>query len=492
MKNSWTRRDFMKAGAITSAGFMVAAGIAPKVSASPNEKITIGGIALGGKGGGDIANASQWGKIVALADIDMNTLDSGLAHYKVKKGYTDFRQMLEEQGDSIDAVTVGGPDHMHAPAALMAMRMGKHVYAQKPMSRTVYETQMMAKVAREKNLCTQMGNQGSADTSLRRAAALLKKGVIGQVKEIHVWTDRAQMAWPVSGGWLQAIPRPSFEQFCDDMRKNFPSDAERRIEEFKVSSTKQLERIDWKSWLCVAPDREFYPRAYHPVLWRGWWDFGSGALGDMGCHFINMPYVGLDLCNLSSIVARTTGHNFDSLPLSSEIRYTFPEYRRPDGTVRAPLTMIWYDGGWAPPVELLREYKMSTNPVDTNGRLIIGEKGYMIWDSFQGVDEQSFPQIEIRETKAAEIGSDPAHSFEWGEAIRNNRPQDCWSSFQGVGGKVSELILAGNFAVWTASEGKDWGETIHFTPKMTLANRLKTPGADTLYKPQYPAGYRLD
>ncbi len=277
----------MKTTAATGIGFWVAAGVKAADSKSPNEAIAMASIGIGGKGSSDSEDAGNSGRMVAICDVDQKRLNSmGEERFPDAKRYTDFRKMLEEMGDKIDAVTVSTPDHTHAPAALMAMRMGKHCFCQKPLTHTIYEARLMARVAKEKKLATQMGNQGTAESGLRRSAAIIRGGALGTVKEVHVWTDRP--IWSSQG-----IPRP------------------------KAASCPKW--LDWNVWIGSAPVRPYSAGVYHPFAWRGWWDFGCGALGDMACHTMNMPYMALDLRDPISAQATTSGHSGDSFPAWSKI-----------------------------------------------------------------------------------------------------------------------------------------------------------------------------
>jgi predicted dehydrogenase len=242
------RRDFLRQTALAGvAGSMLGGGSPAFARPGPNDRVRFACIGVGGKGDSDTNDAGKHGEIVALCDIDEKTLDKMAAKYPNAKKYFDYRKMLEEMGEKIDAVTVSTPDHTHAPAGAMAMRMGKHAFIQKPMSWSVEEARLLRRLAVEKNLATQMGNQGTASDGLRRGVEVIRSGVIGPIKEIHVWTNR-----PI---WPQGIPRP----------KDTPP----------VPS-----HVHWNEFLGSAPERPYNP-AYHPFMWRGWLDFGTGALGDM-------------------------------------------------------------------------------------------------------------------------------------------------------------------------------------------------------------------
>ncbi len=237
------RRRFLKSTALTGVGVFVAGKAAAEDSKSPNERIRFACIGVGGKGGSDSRDAAEHGDIVAICDIDDNTLEKAGSRFFTKAArYNDFRKMLDEMGKNIDAVTVSTPDHMHAPASALAMRMGKACFTQKPLTRTIWEARELGKIAAEMQVATQMGNQGTAANSLRKTSAVIQSGAIGNVKDVHVWTNRP--IWPQGGGRPPEAPVPS--------------------------------NVHWDLWLGCAPPRPYAP-GYHPFAWRGWWDFGSGA-----------------------------------------------------------------------------------------------------------------------------------------------------------------------------------------------------------------------
>ena len=314
MATRTTRRRFLKTTSAVGIGYFVTSGLRARGADSPNEKIRMASVGIGGKGSSDSNDAGRSGEMVAICDTDTGRLDGAAKRFEGAKKFTDFRVMLEEMGDKIDAVTVSTPDHTHAPAALMAMRMGKHCFCQKPMTHSIYEARLMGKVAKEKGVATQMGNQGTAADGLRKAAAMLRAGVLGKVSEVHVWTNRP--IWPQGGDRPAPQPVP--------------------------------ETLKWDLWLGPAPQRPYGP-GYHPFAWRGWWDFGTGALGDMACHTMNMPYAGLDLRDPISVQAETSGHNGDSFPKWSIITYEFPAT-----DTRGPIKMVWYDGGKTVPRRVAR------------------------------------------------------------------------------------------------------------------------------------------
>lgn len=427
-----SRRQFLQTTAAVGVGYWVAGGVQAQESRSPNERIAMASIGIGGKGTSDSDDAGKRGDMVAICDIDEGRLnETGEKRFTKAKRYTDFRKLLEEMGKSIDAVTVSTTDHTHAPAALMAMRMGKHCFCQKPLTRTVYEARLMGKVAREMKVATQMGNQGTASSGLRRGAAWLRAGVLGSVREIHIWTNR-----PI---WPQGGDRPSM--------------------------TECPKTVNWDLWLGPAPERP-YAKGYHPFAWRGWWDFGSGALGDMGCHNINMAFMGLDLRNPASVQAETSGHNKDSFPAWSIVTYEFAATDK-----RPALKMVWYDGGKTPSSGVLDGLEAAKG----GGSLVIGEKGRLFGDRLIGVQPMDVAYPES-----------PGHFDEWTQAIKGGPPP--MSNFPDYAAPLTETVLLGNLAVWVAASGK--GEKVEWD-----AANMKTKniaGLETLLKPVYREGYTLD
>ena len=426
MAHRSSRRRFLQTTAAAGLGFWAAGDAQARQSTSPNERIAMASIGTGGKGDSDSNDAAQHGDMVAVCDVDARQLADAEKRFPKAKKYTDFRRMLDEMGQSIDAVTVSTADHTHAPASLMAMRMGKHCFCQKPLTRTIYEARLMGEVARQQGVATQMGNQGTAERGLRRAAALLRAGALGAVHEVHVWTNR-----PI---WPQGIERPA-PSACPDY-------------------------LDWDLWLGPAPARP-YSDAYHPFKWRGWWDFGTGALGDMACHEMNMAFMGLDLRNPTSVQAVTSGHNRDSFPSWSIITYQFAA-----NDWRPGLKMVWYDGNKLPPEELFEGQPRR------GSCLVIGEKGKLNGERlFAGAEDMDveFPQS-------------PGHFEEWVRAIQGGPP--AMSNFPDYAGPLAETVLLGNLAVWADGPEVQWD-----AKNLRSTNVAELEG---LVKPAYRQGYVLD
>ena len=507
MVNKSSRRDFIKtSAAVTGIGFWVAAGNMAKAADSPNEKLGIASIGCGGKGSSDVDNASRWGNIVGLCDIDKGRVEGKNNTFKSAKAFLDYREMLEKMDKEIDVVLVSTPDHMHAPAALQAMRMKKHMYVQKPLTRTIYEARMMGKVAKENGVCTQMGNQGSAFHNARKNIAQVRKGLLGDIKEVHVWTNR-----PI---WPQGIARPTLATFKAEQEANkkklMDSRRERDIEEGKAMdinalvATKQadiekdLKNIDWELWIGAGKYRDYYPGQYHSFAWRGWWDFGSGALGDMACHTFNMPYYACDLRNPTSVQAITSGHNGDSFPSRSKIFFEFPA-----NSWRSALKATWYDGGNLPDAKLLNDYGFENPRI--SGALIIGEKGALYtFDDYCRTCQYSAGVTEIADVEYRpnsfideHSNNDLAHSMELFEAIQANDPSICFSNYTDNGGPLTETILLGNLAVWAARKPNEMGEKVEWDAvNLKVTNNVQTAGVVELIKPEYREckgqGYRLD
>jgi predicted dehydrogenase len=453
------RRRFLQTTAATGLGFWVAGGVSAQPSKSPNQRIAMACIGVGGKGSSDSVDAGKHGDVVAICDTNEHTLNrAGSLRFPKAKCYTDFRKMLDAMGKSIDAVTVSTPDHNHAPAALMAMRLGKHCFCQKPLAHSVYEVRLMAQVAKEKNLATQMGNQGTADPKLRRGAAVIKSGVLGAVKEVHVWTDRP--VWPCFASRPKPDPIPSY--------------------------------LNWDAWLGPAPQRPYAMDCYANFRWRAWWDFGTGALGDDACHSVNMAYMALNLRHPTSMQAETSGHNRDGYPRWSKIVYEFPAL---DG--RSGLKLFWYDGKKLPDpallsemralypkqVEALRRRKLNFNGI--GGCIIKGDKATLYAPGDYADQEQKLsgggrlPEVPF--TKS------PGHFEEWVRAIRGGEP--AMSSFPNYAAGLAETILLGNLAVWMANEPGVGPKVAWDAKNMRSPN---TPALEPLLKPTYRAGYTLD
>lgn len=452
-----SRRDFLKSALAGGFSVWIVDPARAQGGKSPNERVQFACIGVGGKGDSDTADAARLGDVVAICDVDDNTLNKAAQKYPNAKKYNDYRRMLEELGSSIDAVTVSTPDHSHAPAALMAMELGKHCFCQKPLAHSIFEVRRMAEVARHKKLATQMGNQGTAGDNLRRYAAMVWAGAIGEIKEVHVWTNR-----PI---WPQGISRPS------------PAPVQ--------------SYLHWDLWLGPAPVRPYAP-GYHPFSWRGWWDFGTGALGDMACHTMNLPFLALNLRNPIAVEAETSGTNHDSYPSWSIIRYYFgpatqsssPSSAWPADMVktfsRPAVVMYWYDGGKLPPEDVLEGVPRDpkTNAISSSGSLMIGSKGKIYSPDDYGSNNLLIGGVEVGEVA---FPQSPGHFEEFVRAIKEGIP--AMSNFPDYAGPLAEMVLTGNLAVWSA------GKKIEWDAKRLRA--LNAPEVMPLVHPHYRRGYHM-
>jgi hypothetical protein len=459
--SSLSRRQFIRYTATTA----TILGVAPAFlrGQNLNGKINVAVIGAGGKGEGEVSDAAGLGaNIVALCDVDYNRAAKSIEKHPDAKQYHDFRKMLEEMGNSIDAVTVSTPDHVHAPASLMAMKMGKHCFCQKPLTQSVYEARMMRQVAKEKKLATQMGNQGSAGDGLRRAVEVIQAGVIGKPKELHVWSNR-----PI---WPQGIDRPQGED-------PVPAD------------------FNWDLWLGPAPVRPFKKGVYHPFSWRGWRDFGTGALGDMACHTVNMPFRALKLGYPNVVECEETSElHAETYPKTSRIRFEFPAR---EGL--PPLKFWWYDGNpgeksvklLRPNEDITKEIVALQGKLPASGALIIGDKGKIFSPDDYGSTffilasgEENFTKGSEHEAcKAVEqtIPRSPGHMKEWLEMIKGGAP--AYSNFD-IAAYLTEIILLGCVAMRVGVGKKlDWDG-----PNMRAKN---TRAADQFVKREYRKGWDI-
>ena len=501
-----TRRGFLGTTSMAGFGYFVAAGSRPAVSNSALEKLNVASVGVGGKGGSDSDNAAQFGNVIAICDVDRKTLENkgNSEKFKAAERFTDYRELLAKHGKNIDICTVSTPDHMHAPVSLDAMRLGISCYTQKPLTRTIYEARLLAQVAEKTGVCTQMGNQGTALSSSREAIAQIQSGVLGTLKEVYAWSNR-----PV---WAQGPDRrmtlKKFEdQASSEMKKDEPDASASEIADMvkklvakkKEEIGRALETVDWKSWIGVAPYREFWPGLYHSFQHRGWWDFGTGALGDMACHQLTVPFASCGLRDPISVVAKTTGHDFDSFPASSIIKFEFPET-----TERPAIPFWWYDRkGNKPPMEVFEKWGIKN--VSDSGVLVVGEKGaFYSSDDYCGVYElRGVDKVKVDFEPAEDkgMGNDVNNMWELFRAKISGDPMIAKSNFINRAGPLTETILLGNLAVWAASKGGangeigEWGEKVEWDAKglkVTNLDQLKTPHVADLIKPKYPEGYRLD
>lgn len=379
---------------------------------SPNEKLNVAGIGVGGKGTHDILSFRRE-NIVALCDVDIERAAEAFYRIPDAKPYRDYRKMLDEMGDGIDMLTIATPDHSHAPAAHMAMKLGKHVYVEKPMTHTVAEARLLTHVAHEMGVATQMGNQGHSGDGVRELAEMLWSGAIGEVREVHIWTDRPGGRWP-HGGPKTAPPGEPVP-----------------------------EHLDWDLWVGPAPMRE-YNRDYAPFRWRGWWDFGCGALGDMACHIMDPAFFALRLGEAKTFSVEPVQQenaNDQTYPSNAIVKYTFPA--RAD---MPPVDIYWYENGIQPP-------RPEGVPADqrlgdgANGSLFIGADGFLTAGEYGGQ-----PRLLPDERMADYTPPDPTiprvpggnHYRNFLDACKGGDP--AVSNFN-YAGPFTEMVLFGNVAM---------------------------------------------
>ncbi len=335
MSQKTNRRDFLKRSAAVGVGFWVAGRATwadDLASRSPNERIHVASIGIGGKGDSDSDEAAKHADLVAICDIDDQRLEKKAQKHPQARKFNDFRKMFDTMGREIDAVTISTPDHTHAVATMMAIKLGKAVYTQKPLAHDIWEARQLRLAAREYKVASQMGNQGTAHHRLREGVEVIRSGMIGPVKEVHVWTNRP--IWPQSPAIRQRPPEAPVPAY-----------------------------VHWDEWLGTAPTRPYAGKYYHPFNWRGWWDFGTGALGDMGCHTTNLPFMALKLAHPISVHGVSEEPNPETYPGWARVAYEFPE--RQD---MPPVKLTWYEGRKdgklvQPPQELIDKVVAEYNKV---------------------------------------------------------------------------------------------------------------------------------
>jgi predicted dehydrogenase len=404
--------------------------------AAPNEKLNIACVGVGGRAEAHVNVTAEQHNLVAICDTDKSRLGAVAGKNPKAKTYADYRKMLEEVAKEIDAVFVGTPDHHHALATMIALRLGKHVYCEKPLTHSVWEARQVTEAARKAKVATQMGNQGFSKEGTRMLAEWVAAGAIGGVKEAHLWTDR-----PI---WPQGIEeRPPAKQ--------------------------PPAKLDWDLWLGPAPAREYHD-GLHPFAWRGWWDFGCGALGDMGCHGMAPVFFALKLGYPTAVEAETSGVLKESAPTWSIVRYEFPAR---EGL--PPVKLTWYDGKKKPPrPEDLEEDRQ----LGDSGTLLVGDKGkIMVVDD----NPRVIPEAKMKEFKrpAKTLPRIPAgnHHQDWFIACKGGRP--ACSNFD-FAGPLTEAVLAGNVAIRTGKR-LEWDG-----PGLKATN---APEADAFIRREYRKGW---
>ena len=398
----------------------------------PGAKLRIACVGCGGKGVTDIQGVAKGQEIVALCDVDFSQATKILKAFPDAPNYTDFRKMLEEMDDQIDAVTVSTPDHMHYAVGMAAIKRGKHVFIQKPIAHSIGEARELTEAARRHGVVSAMGNQGHAKEGVRLAREWVQAGVLGDVTEVHMWTQKL-----TDGKYRSALRG-------------------------KVASEQPTpETLDWNLWTGTAPLRA-YSSEYHPWKWRGWWDYGNGALGDIGCHTMDAAFYALDLGAPIAVTAETSGYNEQTYPDWSIITYEFPARGK-----MPPVKVVWYDGGKVPerPKELEKERKFDTR----HGYYMIGSKA-TIYDQSEKCDgARVIPETKMKKMspslppKTIPRVPDGNNFQEWVNACKSG-PQ-VGSNFD-YAGPLSEMVLLGNIAIRANGERIEWN-----SKNMKITNR---------------------
>jgi predicted dehydrogenase len=369
---------------------------------APSEKLNVAGIGLGAQGVGDVMGAAAE-NIVALCDVDEHYAAGAFQRWPGAKRYRDFRKMFDAQKD-IDAVVVATPDHLHYAVSMAAIKLGKHVYCEKPLTHTITEARSLAEAARKAGVATQMGNQGNAGEGVRLIQEWLEDGAIGEVREVHCWTNKPE----------------------------FPAGMGRPKETPPVP-----EGLDWDLWLGPAPWRPYHP-AYLPRKWRNWWDFGSSSLGDMGCHVLNTPWRALNLGLPTSVEAHSQGLTDEAAPLSAVVYYDFPARGK-----LPPVRLTWYEGGMMPPrpLELEDDRRMG----DNEGCLFVGERGKILCCCY-GQSPRIIPESKMQAIgrPSRRIPRSPGHFQEWLNACKGGPKPGSHFEHAAV---LTEVVQLGNLAI---------------------------------------------
>ena len=475
-KSKGSRRKFLRNASLAAAGyFIVPRHVLGKGFVAPSDKLNIAGIGAGGKGESDLASFAKNPNvnIVALVDVDDRQAVKSRQNFPKAKYYKDFREMLAKEKNNIDACSISTPDHTHAVATLAAMQLGKHVYTQKPLTHDIYEARILAQAAKKYKVVTQMGNQGGSGDGVRRMKELYDAGLIGDIVEAQAWTNR-----PI---WPQGIAKPTGNY-------SVPSE------------------LDWNLWLGTAPKEDYNP-AYLPFNWRGWWNYGTGALGDMACHIMDPIYRILPIdypssaeCSIANQYApgmNQPANYIDSCPVASIIHLEYPRKDK-----KGTLKVSWYDGGLLPkrPDELAPEEEFGNWD---GGVLFIGTKGKLLADCY-GANPRLLPLSKNDSAKAVKetIKRGPeGHYLQWVNACMAGYGKGETSSNFEYAGPFTESILMGNLAIRSAlyqdPSVSGWGKN-SFTGRKKLlwdAKNMKVTNfdeANQFVKREYRDGWSLD
>ncbi len=423
---------------------------------SPNEKLNVAGIGVGGQGAGDLRNVVRdTENVVALCDVDWERASNSFNAHPNAPRFKDYRVMLDKEAKNIDAVVVATPDHMHAFAATAAMELGKHVYVEKPLTHSIWEADQLLKTARRYKVVTQMGNQGHSGRGVREMCEMIWAGFVGDISEVHIWTDRP------GGRWLQGVPNALPEQPVPDT-------------------------LDWDLWLGAAPARAYNP-GYVPRKWRGWWDFGCGSLGDMGCHIMDPAFWALDLTEPASVECiHAEGANDQTTPAKAIVKYEFPARKnRFSKKKMGPVNLFWYESGLLPkrPEGVPEDEVLGEGD---NGSFFVGEKGVLTCGCYGG-NARLVPAAEMEARKGELEGIKEviprirgSHHQSWVEACKGGAP--CASDFE-YAVPQTKTVLLGNLAMRS-------GEKVYWDMKKMKATN-NVPGVEEYVRRGYREGYSL-
>ncbi len=447
-----TRRDFLLTAAAAAGAFSLCACGSNAPRRDANGRLRIAQIGCGGKGLTDLQACARHHDVVALCDVDEASAANARAELPRAAFYHDYRDLFDRE--RLDAVVVSTPDHSHALPALIAMQLGYHVFVQKPLTHTVEEARLLLLAARRSGVITSMGNQGTSLDGFRAAAEAVRSGAIGSVREVHVWTNRP------NGFWAQGIARP---QHVDPIPASFR----------------------WDLWLGAAPYRPFAAArkdppfgGYAPFHWRGFWDFGTGALGDMACHLANLPFFALELGAPSWVEANAEGHNEETAPTQATIRFGFPARGN-----RAAVVLHWYDGGRTPPLEFLPDAKQrqGQRAVKEGGFLLVGDRGKLHSPTDYGETFALYPKAAFLGWKPAapSLPRSPGHHDEWLDGILTGRQP--LANFE-YAAPLTEAMLLGNVAIRTGQR-LEWDAV-----NLRVAN---VPDAERYLRKEYRRGFEL-
>ena len=439
MRQQLTRRDFLHNLAATGTGLVILSNSGSVRGTPANSKLNIACIGIGGRGAANVQGVAAE-NIVALCDVDQKRAAETFERHPNAKQYTDFRKMLDEIHSQIDAVVIGTPDHTHAPAGVMAMKMGKHCYCEKPLTHSVHEARVMAEVARAHNLVTQMGTQIHAGNNYRRVVELVQSGAIGPVRDVHVWLG-ANFDGP-------PVPTDMSQPDAPTDRPPVPDD------------------LDWDLWLGPATYRPYSP-AYAPFNWRYWWNFANGQLGDFFCHFCDLAFWALKLRHPTTVEAEGPVHP------ESTAKWTVAKQQYPARGDLPPVDLTWYNGGPYPPI-----VKEKNVPTWGSAVLFIGANSMLIanYSEHQLLPKDKFAGFEPPEPF---IPNSIGHHREWVEACKTGGPTTCNFSYSGA---LTEAALLCNVALRT-------GRKLTWDAKNLKA--VGCPEADAFIRRPYRKGWKL-